>query len=79
MIGHDGRFLCGFTNRFDSQSVLNEFGAYGSRFSSLSARKPFTSMPPRIIRNGTFIAFHTVIELLTLSVAPAFALTCAFP
>jgi len=95
VVGNDGRYLGRFTNRFDAESVLNEFGTYGSRFASnstnnefgtygsrfstLSARNPFTSTPPRIIRNGNFIAFYTVNEFLTPRVAPAFALTCTFP
>ena len=95
IFGNDGRYLGRFTNRFESESVLNEFGTYGSRFagnstnnefgtygsqfSSLSARNPFSSTPPRIIRNGVFLAFYTVNEFLTPRVAPAFALTCNFP
>lgn len=95
IVGNDGRYLGRFTNCFDTESVLNEFGTYGSRFASnstnnefgtygsrfstLSARNPFTSTPPRIIRNGNFIAFYTVNEFLTPRVAPAFALTCSFP
>lgn len=95
IIGHDGRFLGRFTNRFDNESVLNEFGPFGSRFASnstnnefgtygspfnsLSARNRFTSTPPRIIRNGVFLAFYTVNETLTPRVAPDFALTCNFP
>jgi trimeric autotransporter adhesin len=95
IVGNDGRYLGRFSNRFDAESVLNEFGiygsrfasnstnnefgTYGSRFSTLSARNPFTSTPPRIIRNGSFIAFYTVNEFLTPRVAPAFALTCTFP
>ncbi|MCU0649384.1 MAG: Ig-like domain-containing protein [Gemmatimonadaceae bacterium] len=95
IIANDGRFLGRFSNRFDSESVLNEFGefgsrfganstnnqfgTYGSQFSTLSPNNPFTSTPPRIVRNGTFIAFYTVNQSLTPRVAPAFALTCAFP
>lgn len=37
------------------------------------------TQPPRIIRNGTFLAFYTVNEFLTPRVAPEFALTCNFP
>jgi uncharacterized protein YjdB len=91
----DGTYLGRFTNRFDSESVLNEFGrfgsefsststnntfgTYGSAFSSQSPRNPFASRPPRIIRNGTFIAFYTTNQFRTPYVAPALALTCNFP
>jgi uncharacterized protein YjdB len=95
IFGNDGRYLGRFTNRFDSESVLNEFGihgsrfqtfstnnefgTYGSRFSSLSARNPFTSTPPVIVKAGVAIAYYTVNNTLTPSVAPAYALTCNFP
>ncbi len=95
IVGDDGRYLGRFTNRFDSESVLNEFGQYGSRFAanstnnefgtygsqfgSLSARNPFASRPPVIVKNGSQIGFYTVNEFKTPGVAPAFALTCNFP
>ncbi len=94
VFGNDGRYLGRFTNRFESESVLNEFGSFGSRFasnstnnefgtygsqfSSLSARNPFTNTPPRIVRNGVFVAYYTVNQVLTPRIAPAFALTCNF-
>ncbi len=95
IFGSDGQYLGRFTNRFDSQSVLNQFGlygspyqtnstnntygTYGSPYSSRSARNPYASSPPSIIRNGTFIAYYTTNEFRTPGVAPAYALTCDFP
>ncbi len=40
-MGDDGRYLGRFTNRFDSESVLNEFGQYGSRFAANSTNNEF--------------------------------------
>jgi len=95
LFGDDGQYLGRFTNRFDSQSVLNEFGTYGSRFSStstnnefgtygsnfssLSAWNPFASRPPLIVRNGQFVAYYTVNTARTPRVSPAVALSCNFP
>ena len=93
--GDDNEYLGRFTNKFDSQSVLNEFGAYGSPYrststnntfgtygspySSLSARNPYASRPPRIIKNGVFLAYYTTNSSRTPAVSPAYALTCPFP
>lgn len=95
LFGDDGQYLGRFTNRFDSESVLNEFGrygspfsststnnefsSYGSRFNSLSAWNPFASRPPLIVRNGQFVAFYTVNTARTPRVSPAVALSCNFP
>ncbi len=95
IIANDGKYLGRFTNRFDSESVLNQFGqygspyaalstnnqygTYGSPYSSLSARNPYTSTPPVIVKNGTALAYYTVNATKTPSVAPAYALTCTFP
>ncbi len=93
--GDDNEYLGRFTNQFDSQSVLNEYGAYGSPYrststnnsygtygspySSLSARNPYASRPPRIIKNGAFLAYYTTNSTKTPGISPAYALTCAFP
>lgn len=65
IVAADGQFLGSLTNKFNSQSVLNEFGIYGSKFSATSIwnefghygsaaslKSPFnpsTTIPPRII------------------------------
>jgi uncharacterized protein YjdB len=93
--GDDNEYLGRFTNQYDSQSVLNEYGAYGSPYrststnntygtygspySSLSARNPYASRPPRIIKNGTFLAYYTANSFKTPAVSPAYAMTCPFP
>ncbi|MBK8246858.1 MAG: Ig-like domain-containing protein [Gemmatimonadetes bacterium] len=95
LVGDDGQYLGRFTNRFDSQSVLNQFGNYGSQYSStstnnkygqygsayssLSARNPYASRPPIIVKNGQALAFYTTNQFKTPGVSPAYALTCSFP
>ena len=64
---------------YQTNSTNNTYGTYGSPYSYQSARNPYASSPPRIIRNGVFIAFYTVNEFKTPAVAPAYALTCTFP
>ena len=92
--GDDNEYLGRFTNQFDSQSVLNEYGAYGSPYrststnnsygtygspySSLSARNLYASRPPRIIKNGAFLAYYTTNSTKTPGISSAYALTCAF-
>jgi hypothetical protein len=95
VIANDGQYLGRLTNRFDTESIYNEFGQYGSEFSALSIYNqfgqygsefsqlspfnPFTSTPPRLIKNGTALAYFTVNTVLTPRVAPAEAETCNFP
>jgi len=46
-----------YGSQFASDSVRNEFGTYGSPFSSFSANNPFAVNPPKLIKEGVFIAF----------------------
>lgn len=95
LYGDDGQYLGRFANRFDAQSVLNEFGSYGSPYSStssnntygtygspyssLSARNPYASRPPIIVKNGQALAYYSVNSALSPRVSPALALSCNFP
>lgn len=94
LVSSTGVFLGTFTNRFNSQSIFNEFGTYGSQYAALStnnpygtygspysatsARNPYASSPPVIVKNGSALAFYTVNTTKTPSVAPAYAATCNF-
>jgi hypothetical protein len=77
IVANDGQFLGKLClNRFDSESILNQFGNYGNRFSSLSifnqfsvygsrfsALSPFnefTQTPPKIYLRGALWGFLTV-------------------
>lgn len=64
VIATDGKFIGSLTNRYNAESVLNQYGTYGgkyeplsiyyqygeygSRYSPKSAYNPYTSTPPRI-------------------------------
>lgn len=45
---------------YSSYSIWNEFGTYGSEFSSYSPYNAFTTTPPEIYVNGNFYAYLTV-------------------
>lgn len=93
--GDDGQYLGRLTNRYDAQSVYNEYGTYGSPYSStstnnrygqygspyssLSAWNPYTSTPPKLYKGGVAIAYFTVNKYLSSWVSPAYAQTCNFP
>jgi hypothetical protein len=58
------------TNRFDSQSIYNTFGTYGSRYSDRSAFNPFASHPPVLVKGATVLAYVTVNRFKTPHVTP---------
>ncbi|WP_109699670.1 hypothetical protein [Chitinophaga deserti] len=81
IIANDGQFLGKLTsNEFDNDSLLNEFGpfgsefsptsifnefgTYGSEFSGMSPFNEFSSTPPRIYVNGKLYGYLTENELL---------------
>lgn len=76
IIADDGQILGKISaNRFDSESIANEFGTYGSRFSDksivnrfsnygsrfsdTSAFNPFATRPPRLLLRGRSIGYLT--------------------
>ena len=79
-------FLGKLTNSFDSQSIFNEFGTYGSEFNSASiwnqfgtfgsefnSYSPFnsfTSTPPMIIKNRKIIGYLSANKSIQASVSP---------
>lgn len=82
LMANDGTYLGKLTsNEFDADSLLNQFGPYGSEFSpksifnefgpyggEFSAQSPFnefSSTPPRIFVNGNFYGYLTVNEFLS--------------
>jgi hypothetical protein len=83
----DGTFLGKLTpNEYDSESIFNEYGnygseysptsifnsygSYGSEYSNLSPFNEYTTTPPKIIVNGQVVAFLTVNEYLSPRVNP---------
>ncbi|HWB24261.1 MAG TPA: hypothetical protein VG738_02225 [Chitinophagaceae bacterium] len=76
MIANDGQFLGKLSlNRFDSESISNEYGSYGSKYSvssifniysnygskysSLSPYNQYTNTPPLVYLKGTKFGFLT--------------------
>jgi len=49
-----------YGSEFSLYSIFNQFGTYGSEFSSLSPFNKFTSTPPKIYKENIFIAYLTV-------------------
>lgn len=82
IMANDGTYLGKLTsNQFDSDSILNEFGPYGSEFSpksifnefgtygsEFSSQSPFNEFaptPPKIYVNGQFYGLLTVNEFVS--------------
>lgn len=59
-----------FGSQFSNTSIWNNFGTYGGEFGSLSAFNDFTTTPPRIFGNGIFVAYLTTNQLLVPRVDP---------
>jgi hypothetical protein len=94
VVANDGQYLGRLTNRFDSESIYNEFGVYGGQFSQtsiynrfgpyggefslLSPFNRFTSTPPQLIKDEASLAYFTVNTRLTPRVTPAEAEACGF-
>ena len=53
-----------YGNEFNSSSVRNRFGTYGDTSSMYSAQNQFALRPPKIIRNGRFVAYLSVNQAL---------------
>jgi hypothetical protein len=53
-----------YGSKFASTSIRNDFGKYGGQFSSLSPFNQFTSTPPKIVK-GDCWAYFTVNQFLS--------------
>lgn len=93
IFGQDGQFLGEISsNRFAQNSISNQYGPYGSSYSStsifnsfgpyggqFSAKSPFSafaSSPPVLVSNGTALAFLTVNGTKTPRVDPNAVKAC---
>lgn len=56
-----------YGSEFQNESVRNPLGRYGSETSSTSANNPSALSPPRIIKNGQFLAYLSSNEFLDWS------------
>jgi hypothetical protein len=59
-----------YGNQFQPNTIFNQFGPYGSLFSMLSPFNKFTQTPPHFERNGRFIAYLTVNQFVRPRVDP---------
>ena len=94
VVAKDGTFLGRIENSYSSNSILNEYGNYGSKYSrtsiwneygsyggEYSAQSPFnkyTSTPPMIIKNNSVIGFLSVNTSLRSALNPYVLKTCGF-
>lgn len=91
----DGQYLGLLANSINSESILNTIGRYGSSTNStsmynnvsrygssvgsLSAFNTIASTPPRLYKNGRFLAYVTKNTIKTPGIDPAALRTCNFP
>jgi len=79
-------FLGKITNSYDSESIFNEYGTYGSEYNSasiwnqyatfgseynsLSPHNSYTSTPPMIIKNRKILGYLTANKSIRSSISP---------
>lgn len=92
IVAQDGTFLGRITNEYDSDSVLNEYGDYGSKYSDksiwneygeyggrYSEKSPFNkyaSKPPVIFSDAQAVAYLSVEKRVEPTVHPFILKTC---
>jgi hypothetical protein len=88
IIAHDGKYLGKLSNKYEAESVLNEYGThgskysaqsiwneystYGSEYSNISPFNQYTNSPPKLVKNGKAIAHLTVNRNLQAPLNPFF-------
>jgi len=86
IIAEDGTYLGKITDKYDSESIFNQYGTYGSKYSqssiwnqygtyggkysAYSTFNPYTSTPPKIYKNRTYIGYLTVNKYLDNAINP---------
>ena len=79
-------FLGKFTNKYDTESIFNDYGTYGSKYSTksiwnqyasfgskystYSPHNPYTSTPPIIVKGGKIIGYLTANKSIDSSISP---------
>nr|WP_302693400.1 hypothetical protein [uncultured Prevotella sp.] len=48
-----------YGSKYSSTSIFNQYGQYGSRYASYSPFNPYTSTPPQIILRGQWVGLLT--------------------
>lgn len=64
-------FLGKIESSFSSDSIFNEFGNFGSEFSSYSATNPITLTPPMIIKEGKLVGYISTNKTIPNSISPS--------
>lgn len=59
-----------YGNKFSPASIFNKFSNYGNQFSILSPYNKFTRTPPKVYVAGKFVAHLTVNEILSPRINP---------
>jgi len=59
-----------YGNRYSSLSIWNQFGNYGNRYSQYSPFNPLATSPPEIYWNGVFVGYLTVNPLFINRINP---------
>lgn len=57
-----------YGSKYSTTSILNQYGEYGSKYSTKSAFNKYTQNPPQIIYQGSFYAYLTVNKYLVPSI-----------
>lgn len=60
-----------YGSKYQTNSIWNQFGTYGSDFSSESAFNKFTTTPPAIVLSGKIIGYVTMNSTIANGVTPA--------
>ena len=86
IISHEGKFLGEITNKYDSNSIFNQYGDFGSKYNTDSIfnqfgengskfgvnawSNKFATDPPSIIKDRTVIGVLSVNESLPGAISP---------
>ena len=52
-----------YGSKYSAKSIWNEFGTYGSEFSTQSPFNRYSSTPPAVVRRGDIIGYLVSIEM----------------
>jgi len=59
-----------YGNKFSQFSIFNKFSNYGSQFSLLSPYNRFSQTPPKVLVNGKFVAYLTINSHIKPRISP---------
>ncbi len=59
-----------YGSQFSPTSIFNKFGTYGSPYSQLSPFNQFSNQPPKVYKDGNFVAYLTKNQFLDPRIDP---------